>query len=645
VDESDLMLFDKLIGELNPLHLPWSTTAAVALGNHVCIAGTIDRQPILVNINLIDKQLSWGKILHLPRYSIIDLGIGHNGNLITAMVNRNPVRDGSVVIEERDINSGEGVSAHAYFSGSDAFAEVLKDISFLDQTPYVTGKYSKGSQIATFILKAAQALTQPTDYYLLSPAHPTSDDLDQPLGMVARGNRLCVLIKSRRGANYYSQIVKLQNSENRLTMSTSESVKSSSTLSAVAFIDPEYSTDIAVCGQSSAPGTSYLQLIINRLNAQGKRTTGLRISDHQYDVSCTSITQTAGGVIVTAEYHRSIFTVFIDKATFTPAPLPAGFEATLDDVTTFGLSDLKLSSFAIQGTEQAALSYDDFSVTLKNSSHLVESNQRVPSEQPSHSPSPPPSIKPSPQPTSPFPTPVNFTVAPTQPTGNPTGSPTPRFRGTPTNTPTEELTQQPSQQEKVPSADPTRRPSRSPVTRHPTTERPTSTPTETPTLEDGGGRGYQGAKELAIAVIAVFGVIAAAFFSVGYFALDLTFLNRFFSSRHNRVAPIPDEDAKKDIESGGASPELKEDDVESIADHAESIMDDAESIRDDAQSMASYTESVIDDAESITNDEPIIDNVVAVSEEDASFLASASSYDSDDSDLSIGMTEEEWRRG
>lgn len=53
----------------------------------------------------------------------------------------------------------------------------------------------------------------------------------------------------------------------------------------------------------------------------------------------------------------------------------------------------------------------------------------------------------------------------------------------------------------------------------------------------------------------------------------------------------------------------------------------------DAERTASYTESFTDDAESIRNDEAMIENMAAISDEDAPFLASISSYDSDDSDF------------
>ena len=443
-DNSALMLFDKLDGVLSPYYLSWETTAAVAEGNNLYIAGkTENREPTLVKIDLEHHALSWGKRLSSSLYKIVDINIQDNGRLVTTIENRyNYQSTGSILIEEHDANSGLSLSNQAYVS--DLFARPIKGMAFVGDHTYITGQYAVQSQYLTCILNTVTA-----DFYRLSAGYPIANYLDRPLAITSGSNSLYLLTSSIRSVNFYYNLVRLNQVESTLSMAENWPMRTDVILNDIALMHVDNLEYLATCGQANA------RFFMLKLDAQGNKIAELNIFYGQKELTCASLTYTRHGVIATIRHyegaHQVISTLFVDQSTFMPAQLPVGFEWAFNDAVTLSRSDLNLGIASTQKITQTPLAYELFSGNITSATDFIQFGLPVPSTpptwKPSFRPSTPPSPAPSPNPSSSRPsfkpssyrpTLLGDTNAPTQ-TDNPTGCPTSRptyLRGAPSGQPT-----------------------------------------------------------------------------------------------------------------------------------------------------------------------------------------------------------------
>jgi hypothetical protein len=537
-DNSALMLFDKLDGVLSPYYLSWETTAAVAEGNNLYIAGkTENREPTLVKIDLEDKVLTWGKRLPSSLYTIVDVNIQANGQLVTTIENRHNYQStGSILIEEHDATSGLTLSNQAYVSSlftRPIFARPIKGMAFINDNTYVAGQYTFQSQYLTCIINTVTA-----DFYILSAGYPIANNLDRPLAITSGSNSLYLLTSSIRSANFYYNLVKLNQVESTLSMAENWPIRTDAILNDIALMHVDNLEYLATCGQANA------RLFMLKLDAQGNKIAELNIFYGQKELTCASLTYTRHGVIATIRYyegaHRVISTLFVDQNTFQPAQLPVGFEWAFNDEVTFGASDLRLDRTSTQHITQTPLSYELFSGNITSATDFIQFGLPVPSTpptwKPSFRPSPPPSHVPSPNPSSSRPsfrpstyrpTLLGDTNAPTQtdnPTGFPTGRPT-YLRGAPSGQPTGQPapapTWKPSLAEK--SLTPTRRLSPAPTTVSPSVK---SSPMPTLAKLEDDDQSYS--INWNALYISITGIIV-----VGYATLS------YLNCRKNKVSPAP----------------------------------------------------------------------------------------------------------
>ncbi|MDF1683592.1 MAG: hypothetical protein P1U36_02945, partial [Legionellaceae bacterium] len=536
-DKSALMLFDKLNGELSPYYLSWETTAAAAEGNNLYLAGTTEnREPVLAKIDLEHKVLTWGKRLPSSSYTIVDVNIQANGQLVTTIENRhNHQSTGSILIEEHDATSGLTLSNQAYVSSlftRPIFARPIKGMAFIDDNTYIAGQYTFQSQYLTCMINTVTA-----DFYILSAGYPIANNLDRPLAITSGSNSLYLLTSSIRNANFYYNLVRLNQIESTLSMAESWPIRTDAFLQDIALMQVDNLDYLMTCGQASS------LLFMVKLDEQGNKVKELNIFYGQKELTCASLTYTRGGVIATVQHYEGddpvISTLFVDQNTFQPAQLPVGFEWAFSDEITFGASDLRLDRTSTQHITQTPLTYELFSGNMTPATDFIQFGLPVPSAppswRPSFRPSPPPSPvpsaspssnKPSFRPSSYRPTFFGETNAPTKtdnPTGYPTGRPT-YLRGAPSGQPTGQPvspTRQPSIAER--SAAPTRHLSPSPTTASPSVK---SSPMPTLAKLENDDQSYS--INWNAFYISITGIIV-----VGYATLS------YFNCRKNKVSPAP----------------------------------------------------------------------------------------------------------